>query len=263
MRLRLSGELVRYGWRRQTTYRGATVAGLFTNSVFAFIQGAVLLAAIRGAGGNIGGYDTTRALTYTWLAQALIGPIGVFRWSDIADRVKTGEIATDFSRPADLQHWFLAIDLGRAGASTVFRAVPQFLIGALLFELVLPGSVGRWLLVAVSLTLAVVVSFGLRFIANLAVFWTLEPRGVLNAHSMLLVGLSGFIIPLTFFPDGLAQLLRLLPWASAIQAPIDVFLDQRSAAAVIGVQLFWIIALVAAGQAVQRAAQTKLVVQGG
>ena len=94
-------------------------------------------------------------------------------------------------------------------------------------------------------------------------FWTLEPRGVLNAHSLLLVGLSGFILPLAFFPHGLAELLRLLPWASAVQAPIDVFLDQRNAALVIGLQLFWIAALLAAGHALQRAAHTKLVVQGG
>ena len=32
--LRLDRQVARCGWRRQTTYRAATLAGMFTNSVF-------------------------------------------------------------------------------------------------------------------------------------------------------------------------------------------------------------------------------------
>ena len=263
MRLRLHWQLATYGWRRQTTYRAATLAGLFTNSVFGFVQAAVLVAARKAAGAPIAGYDTAALVTYAWLAQALIGPLAVFRWTEIADRVRSGEIATDFSRPADLQAWWLSVDVGRAGASVLLRSVPQVLIGAVFFRLMWPGSVLQCVAFALSLALAVVVSFGLRFLANVAVFWTVEQRGVMAAHNVLMIVLSGFIIPLGFYPAWLASLLRALPWAAAVQGPIDVFLGQRPAAAIVALQLVWIAALLALGRAVTRVAHRKLVVQGG
>jgi ABC-2 type transport system permease protein len=121
----------------------------------------------------------------------------------------------------------------------------------------------QWLGFSVSLWLAVTVSFGLRFIANLAVFWTIEVRGVISAHTLAMVALSGFILPLTFYPSGVAEVLRLLPWASAVQAPIDVFLGHHSMGTVIGLQAFWTAALLALGHVLGAAAHRKLVVQGG
>jgi len=263
MRLGLYRELARYGWRRQTSYRAATLAGMFTNSVFALVQGAVLVAALHAAHGSIGGYDERDALTYVWLAQALIGPLAIFGGRELADRIRTGDVATDFARPVTLPSWWLATDIGRAGSAFVFRAIPQFLVGALLFSLLVPTSASRWLAVAASAWLAVVVSFALHMLGNLAVFWTVEPRGPLAAQTLLLVGLSGMLLPLSFFPTPAYDLLRVLPWAAAVQGPVDVFLGHGSTPATLGLQALWAVALMAATHAVARAAHHKLVVQGG
>lgn len=136
-------------------------------------------------------------------------------------------------------------------------------MGAIFYRLRWPAPATRWLAIALSLTLAIAVSFGLRFLASLAVFWTIQRRGVWAAHSALLLVLSGFILPLAFYPHWAATILRALPWASAVQAPIDVFLDRRPWPGVVALQLAWAIALLALGRAVTRAAHGKLVVQGG
>ncbi len=262
MRLGLDWQLAKLGWRRQTTYRAATLAGMFTNSVFGLVHGAILVAALHAARHDIGGYDARDALTYAWLAQALIGPIAIFRWTDIAERVRSGDIAIDFARPADVQQWWLCDDLGRGSSAVVFRAVPQFLIGAALFTLAYPAA-ARWVAIPVTVALAVVVSFGLRFLANLLVFWTFDERGPMSIHTLLFVGLSGMTVPLVFFPSWLATLLRALPWAAAVQTPVDVWLGNGNTAVLLALQALWAVVLLAAGRLVLARAHHKLVVQGG
>jgi ABC-2 type transport system permease protein len=258
-------QLVRAGWHRCAAYRAATFAGAFTNVVFGFLRAAVLIATLKVAG-NIGGYDRADALTYTWLAQGLIMVIAIWRWNDLALRIQTGAIATDLSRPIDLQGMWLAEDVGRAAYQAVFRGLPPFIVGALFFTLRLPHHAVTWLAFAVSIGLAVVVSFGMRFIINLGAFWLLDWRGLDTLSSLLVTVLSGFALPLNFYPHWARTLTELMPWGSMVQLPINVFLEQKQGAGVIGlllVQAMWAFILLAAGRRLLEAGTRKLVVQGG
>ena len=76
-------ELAKAEFRRYSTYRAATLAGIFTNSIFGFIRLGVLLAAIAAAGGSLGGYGPQEASTYVWLGQAFLAPVAMFAWGDL------------------------------------------------------------------------------------------------------------------------------------------------------------------------------------
>jgi ABC-2 type transport system permease protein len=253
------------GWRRWSSYRAATFAGLFTNTAFGFLRAAVLLAALKVAG-PIGGYDPADALTYVWLGQGLIMAIGIWRWSELATRIQTGDVVVDFSRPIDLQVAYLCEDLGRAGYQVVARGIPPFVVGMLAFDLRFPTHASTWLVFAVSLFLAIVASFGMRFLINLGAFWVLDYRGLSGLSSLLMTFASGFALPLSFLPGWAEALLRALPWAVMVQTPIDVFLEQRSGSELIGLlalQVWWALALLGIGRWVLQAATHRVVVQGG
>jgi ABC-2 type transport system permease protein len=257
--------LARAGFRRWSSYRAATVAGVLTNTAFGFLRVAILFAALR-AGGAIGGYTPEQAATYTWLTQALIMAIAIWSWVDLATRIQTGDIVTDLQRPIDLQGAYLAEDLGRAAYQLLARGLPPFVIGALFYSLVFPASLGQWLAFAVSLALAVVVSFGMRFIVNLLAFWVLDWRGLLTLSSAFTTVASGFAIPIAFFPTWAAKLFIILPWASMIQIPIDVFMGRRGGASLgsgLALQLGWAIVLLGAGRVLLANAARRVVVQGG
>ena len=53
-------------FRRYSTYVGATLAGIFTNSVFGIIMCFVYIA-VWTQSPDAGGYDVRDAVTYTWL----------------------------------------------------------------------------------------------------------------------------------------------------------------------------------------------------
>src|SRR3954464_1077494 len=111
-RVRLDWEIAKRGWRRYAAYPWATAAGVFTNSVFGFLQAYILLAVFRHRS-DVGGYDASDTVTYVWLAQALIMTVYIFGWQELALRIRDGSIATDLSRPLDPQRYWLAVDLGR------------------------------------------------------------------------------------------------------------------------------------------------------
>jgi ABC-2 type transport system permease protein len=253
------------GYRRHATYQGATFAGIFTNCVFGLMRVYVLLAVLRAVP-HIGGYDARDAVTYTWLVQALLMVTYLWGWNELALRIMSGDIVVDLSRPVDVQTAWLAADLGRAVYHLAFRGVVPMVVGQLLFGLRLPADPLTWLAFAVSMTLGTVVSFSLRFIVNLAAFWLLDYRGVVNVAGLTWTFLCGSVVPLAFLPGGLRQVVEALPFAAMLQVPVDVFLGHYQGLALAGallLQAAWAAILLGAGRLALGAGVRRLVVQGG
>jgi ABC-2 type transport system permease protein len=262
--VRLDWEIAKRGWRRYAAYPAATAAGVFTNTVFGFIQAYILLAVYRHRT-DVGGYDPGDAVTYVWLAQALLMTVYVFGWQELALRIRDGSIATDLARPLDPLRYWLAFDLGRAPYHLVFRGILPFLVGALVFQLRYP-SPGDAAAFAVSLALAVVVSLGYRFLYNAAAFWIVDIRGVMTVALTLSLFFSGMVLPLAFFPGWLRDVAHVLPFAAVLQTPIDIWLGKHHGPALAGtlaLQLGWALAFLGLGRLALRGGTKKLVIQGG
>ena len=254
------------GFRRWAIYRGAMAAGAFTNTVFGLIRAYITVGAIGAAGGTLAGYDAKAGITYAFLAQALIAPVNIFTWNEFALRVRTGDVAVDLARPVDPQVAYLASDLGRAAYSLIPRGLPPMLVGGLVFGLAMPTAVLPYLLGAISLLLAVIVSFACRWLANLAAFWLLDLRGVMMIYVLASGLLSGHLLPVHWFPSWLAAIANATPFPSIIQTPIDIVTGRAEgvdALALIGVQLGWLVVALIVGRLVFGAGTRKLVLQGG
>ncbi len=263
--LRLDLEMAQRGYRRYAAYPAATLAGVFTNIVFGFLRVYVLLALFAQRD-VIGGYDASAAVTYAWLTQALIMVVFVWGWQDLALRIRTGDIATDLTRPVHPLRAGLAFDFGRAVYHGVFRGVPPFLAGALFFPLTLPGSAAVWLAFAASLALAVVVSFAFRWLTNATAFWLLDYRGVMIMSATAVTLLSGFLLPIALFPDWLAAIARATPFPAMVQIPVDIFVGRITGldlVGAVGAQLAWALALLAFARGAFALGVRRLVVQGG
>lgn len=265
------------GFRRWATYRSAVAAGIFVNSVFGYVRASVLLAAATAAGGSFAGYDASAVITYTFLGQALIAVVHVFGWSELALRVRTGDIAVDLARPVDLQLAWLSADLGRALLQVLARGVPTMLLGLVFVTVGLPGVRGTAGLqlpatpataaaFVVSTALAVTVSFAARFLLNLVTFWTVEIRGFLSFYVLTSNLLMGLIVPVQAFPPGIRAVVEATPFPSMLQAPIDVWTGRAIGPAGLGalaVQAGWAVVLLLVGRWVLARGTRRLVVQGG
>jgi len=253
-------------FRRWSTYRQAALAGVFVNTVFGVIKLSILLGVADSAGGEVAGYDAASLSTYTWVAQAMIAVVMIFGWTELADRVRTGDVAVDLARPVDLQLAWLAGDLGRAAWALLSRGVAPVAFGAVVYGLYLPGDALASLLFPVSVLLAVVVSFACRFILNLAAFWLIEIRGLVMLYVLTSGLLAGHLIPVQMFPDWLRHLAYATPFPALVQTPIDLLTGQATGGRALGLvaaQVAWAGGMLVAGRVVLARATRKLVVQGG
>ncbi|MGW2173576.1 ABC transporter permease [Streptomyces sp. NPDC001705] len=253
------------GFRRYATYRAATAAGVFTNTVFGLILVYTYLA-LWEENPQLGGYDQAQAVTFVWLGQALLAALAIGGGGfedELMERIRTGDIAVDLYRPADLQLWWLAADLGRAVFQLLGRGVVPFAFGALFFPVALPGEVSRWVAFLVAVVLAAAVSFALRYLVALSAFWLMDGMGVTQMAWLAGFFCSGMLLPLNVFPGALGEVVRMLPWSSLLQAPADVLLGEADAPATFVFQAAWAVALLAVGRLTQSAATRRVVVQGG
>jgi ABC-2 type transport system permease protein len=258
-------QLVRAGILRWSTYRQAMFAGAFTNSVFGFLRTGVILT-VFAASAETAGYDRTGAVTFVWIGQALLAVVMIWGGLDIAERVRTGDIAMDLARPLDLQLAGLAQEYGRALVSVFYRGVFPFLVGFVFFTLRIPSTATDWLLFVASVVLGIAVSFAARFIIDLTAFWILENRGVLAFYGMFAAFVSGMTLPVGFFPHWLQVAVWCTPFPAILQVPLDTFVHRHSTATsswLLLAQVGWAVLLLAAGRLVLRSARTRLVVQGG
>ncbi|MGK5741996.1 ABC transporter permease [Micromonospora sp. URMC 103] len=254
------------GFRRYSTYRQAAVAGIVTNVVFGFLRCYVLLAVAGGAGAAAG-YDRRQLATFVWVGQGLLTVILLWGWTDLADRIRTGDITGDLLRPVHPVTSYLATDLGRAGYAALARLLPPTLVGPLFFDVYLPT---RWPTVPLavgSVTAAVVLSFACRYLVNATAYWLADVRGPMILWTVGSGVLAGLYFPLRFLPEWLhVPLWIATPFPSLLQTPLDVLVERDPLPVQVGlvaVQVGWAALLLATARLVQRRAERRLAVQGG
>jgi ABC-2 type transport system permease protein len=263
--MRLYWEVGRRALRRQLAYRTENLAGVVTNGFFGYLRAALLLAMYRTTS-SVAGYDAQAAVTYAWITQALIMIVALWGWWDVEQTIRTGDVVSDLAKPFSYLAFWLARDLGRAAYFVVFRALPILLLGQLLFGLHWPSSAGAWLAFGLSLVLAVVVSFGWRFLINLSAFWTTDARGLGGLLSAAVMFLGGFVVPVRFFPDWLQAVVIFLPFGAFLQTPADLFIERVqgwAALELLAQQLIWAVVLLLLAQLLTVVATRRVVVQGG
>ncbi len=197
----------------------------------------------------------------------LLGDATVDSATELADRIRSGDVAADLLRPVPPIVSYLAPDLGRAGHAMIFRFLPPLTVGVLFFDLYAPS---RWFTVplfALSIVLAVVASLALRFLVNATAYWLHDARGPIILWTLSSGVLAGLYFPLRLLPDWLAVTLWVAtPFPGLMQTPLDVLVERDPPAlqaGLVALQAVQGVLLLAACRTVQRRAERKLVVQGG
>ncbi|WP_240644185.1 ABC transporter permease [Antribacter gilvus] len=266
LRLRAYWLLLVAGMRTQSAYPLATFAGLVANATFGLLKTAILFAVVEAAGGGIAGYTAGTMSAYIWLSQGLLGSVNLYGRSDMTERVRTGDVATDFLRPVNVQAANILPAIGKGLFAFVPRGLPSIVIGVLVVGMTMPATPGPYVLGTVSMVLGIVLSHSVVYLVAVSGFWLVETRGFVGLY-MAVGGLfAGLFTPFHLFPDWLQVIGRATPFPSMMMFPIDVLTARVTGFAalqVVGVQLAWLAGALAVGHLMTRAGQRKLEVQGG
>ncbi|WP_379135520.1 ABC transporter permease [Paenibacillus sp. sgz500958] len=215
---------------------------------------------------SLGGYTWDEMKSYllvTFLANS------VLTWyseTAISGKILDGSVAADLLKPLDFQSARFAETLG---SSLVEAGMSAFLIGIFaLFNsgISVPHDPLVYLLFVISLLAAMVVKFGIVYLAALLCFWSTGSLGIVWTRIAVTNLLSGALVPLAFFPGWLEKLALLLPFQSIIHTPTVIFLQQAEAweaLKLIGIQCFWGAALWILGKCMWNWAVRQVTIHGG
>ena len=263
--MRLYVELAKKSFQRQVAYRSATLAGFVTNLFFGALRAEVMIA-VYGMQTSVAGYSLDDAITYTGLTQALIGATALWGWYDMIRSIKSGEVASDLSKPFDYYSFWLAQDVGRSIYQLLARGVTMMIAYALIFGISLPITIEQWALTLLSVAFAMLIGFAWRFLVSAVAFWTTDAVGFARMAYFLVLFPSGFLVPIAFMPGWLQALCRATPFPSIIDTPTRIYLNQAQGAeaiALILIQAAWSAVLIALGRLAAEAGRRKLTIQGG
>ena len=220
------------------------MAGLLTNIFFGAIFSYVFMALFQ-ARPVAGGYHVHDTLRYIWLMQAMIMVVLPFGWFDLMRTIASGEVASDLSKPCDFYWYWFSREAGRDAYYLLFRGVPTYLAGMLLFGIGMPGAQALWFAYAASFLLGAALGIAYRFLYNLVAFWIVEGRAAGN----------------------LAQAIAAwLPFYGMMNVPAEVFVGKvagRSVLLGLGGQVLWLVVLTLGARALTAAATRRVIVQGG
>lgn len=250
-------------------YRAAALAGISTQFVWGTME-ILLYRAFWLEHPDRFPMGIEALSSYIWLQQAFLHLFAMWDWEfDIVESVKTGAVSYELLRPTDIYSMWLARSIANRLASAALRMMPILFVGILIpapygLRLRVSPTVFGVFLLSMLLMVLVVCAFTL-FIYALT-FYLTDPNGIMVLSVAAADLLGGAVVPLPFLPDGLRKFAELTPFASMQNVPLRIFSGDITPAeipGVMGLQVFWVIALTSAGYLLIRNGLRRAVILGG
>ena len=251
--------------RMELQYRGAMIGGILCQMFFGLILVALYRALYAGGAQPVPIEDVA---TYVWLQQAFFRMM-LASDPDLLDKIRTGSIAYDLCRPLSLYGFYYARIVAQKITGSLMRAVPMLVFAALLPEgwgIGLPATLPGLALSLIALVLGLLCVSAIENITMAFTMRTLDPRGIQTMLNLLMMTLSGNILPLTLFPDSWQRIITVLPYAQLLDAPIRLYTGDSpagEAVRILLIQATWTLVLTALGMWLWSRHQKRIVLQGG
>ncbi|HEX3550411.1 MAG TPA: ABC-2 family transporter protein [Candidatus Elarobacter sp.] len=248
---------------REATYRMEVFTNVGSLLVRLYLMKAVW-TALYAQNAAPAGVPLHAVLTYTTIALLMSLVLEVDGTRAIRDKIREGTIATDLMKPISLPLYFFSDGVGMTLLHAVL-IIPALLLALVIVRIDVPPA-PVLLAFAFSFLLGYLVNFCLNFLMNCIAFWTLETFAIQLMVRWVSDLLSGQIVPLIFFPGLFQKIVLALPFAAIYSTPLLIYLgtippsDYLRAFAV---QAGWCAVFAGLSALVWRAAQRRVVVQGG
>lgn len=250
-------------------YRAAALAGMSTQLVWGAME-ILLYRAFWLDSPEKFPMGMGALSSYIWLQQAFLALFAMWHWeADIAESVKTGTVAYELLRPADIYSIWMARSIANRLGRASLRMIPVILVGSLIpppygLRLNVSPAVFGLFLLSTALMVLVVCAFSL-FVFAMG-FYLTDTNGICVVSVAAADLLSGSVVPLPFMPEGFQRFAQLTPFGSMQNVPLRIFNGNIPLADIpgaMGLQLFWVVTLVLAGYLLTRNGLRRAVILGG
>jgi viologen exporter family transport system permease protein len=262
---RVYGEFIRVGFVNTLAYRLRYYTGIVTYFIYVSIY-YFIWKAIYEHSTNIEGFDFKQLLTYVavgWIIRS-------FYYNnidqEIAIQVMEGKLAMDLIKPVNTQFMYVAQALGESVFRLALLTLPTAVVLALVFPLRLPAGTLNFAAFMLSVFMSFFIVAGINFCVGTFAIRLKSILGLLRAKYFLLELFSGLLIPISFFPEVFQKALAFMPFQYISYVPVLIYLGKVQGVGILkelAIQLFWVFALLALGDALWRWSSRRITIQGG
>lgn len=267
MRLRSYGAIIGNQTQSALAYRGHFLFSLAGTVIYLVVAYFLWKAVYASSGtGSIGGVGFERAYLYVGISMSLAGIIQTSADWTLNTLVTRGDIFRYLCRPQDFMGQLLAESVGDGLVNCAVVGVPAIVLSYVLSGAGLP-ELPNLVLFLPAVMVAFLLNFFIDFLTGLSVFALQSSRGVSNAKDTAILVLSGALVPLPFYPEGVRSVLEWLPFQGLYNAPVRILADGTAGLAeawpFLVRQVIWALVFFGLARVLFGAAQRKLVVNGG
>ena len=262
---RTYGEFARVGFVNTLAYRLRYYTGIATYFIYVSVY-YFIWRAIYAHSSRIEGFDFSQILTYIAVGWTIRSVYFNNIDQEMAQAVMEGKLAMDLIKPVNVQFMYVAQALGEAIFRLAMLTLPVAIVLMLVYPIRRPASLLHFVAFFASTVLSFFIVAGINFAVGTFAIRLKSILGLLRAKYFLLELFSGLLLPISFFPQPVQKVLAVLPFEYISYVPVLLYLGKINGArilAALGLQLFWVIALVAMGDAMWRWSSRKITIQGG
>jgi ABC-2 type transport system permease protein len=218
------------------------------------------------------GREILRCMTFneTFLYIALASSIFVMlkTWTDweMAFQIRQGSIIMTLIKPLNLQLFCMSQAAGFSIGNFVAITLPTVLALIFIFKVSFVWGVGL-LFFPLGIVLAFLLNSAIDYIVGLTSFYTESIWGISSVKEIIVLFLSGSLIPLPFFPEAVQKVLAWLPFQAMYHLPLTMVTHPDQPVGVylqaIGVQVAWVAILFFVSRQYYKQAVKVLRVSGG
>lgn len=187
----------------------------------------------------------------------------------IGEEVKDGSIIMRLLRPVHFAASYLFTEIGFRWIVFVSIGMPLVIIITSIKLLSGESFLQVVLMVMayfISLILAYLINFFFNICFGFSAFIFKNLWGSNFLKNSLVAFMSGSLIPLTFFPKAISELLSVFPFSSLVYTPVMIivgkYTDNQMLLAIL-LQLFWLFVMIAISQFIWKRVKSYITIQGG
>ncbi|MFV8754400.1 ABC transporter permease [Nannocystaceae bacterium ST9] len=238
--LAIAAALWKIGTAETLAYRASLIVWI-VSTTFPLIS-LVLWRALAESG-PIGGWaqeDFDSYFVAAFLVRQLTAAWVVW---DLDRQIRGGDLSTLLLRPVSPILHHVMVNLSTQPLRLLLAAPigVAVLVATGSFELV--DDPWIWPLIPIAIALGWLLAFTIQLAVACLAFWLTKAATLYEIYLGAFIVLSGYAVPTSLFPPGLAEVTRLLPFHAVLGFPVELVIGRLSLAdalAGLGLQLAWL-----------------------
>lgn len=238
--LKTYAALLRAYFALTLTYRAMLFIWILSGVLPLIMMAVWIVVAQQDPAGEVGGFSRLDFISY-YLAVVVVRRLtGAWIIWDLDEDIRMGTLATHLLRPLDPFHRYFAMPFSEKPLE-FFLVFPPVAIAAALLGAQYDLAITNLVWVGLAIFGGICIELMVQLTIGMLAFWITQMLSIVNVWFYVRAFLSGWLVPLALFPDGLREALVYLPFRYMLSFPVEMLLGQLPPADILlGFAMQWL-----------------------